>query len=74
LRPDIALIKEALPADLLDTARAFVGLNLAARAAEMMPDDEEQHGETAPQAYNPRAETDPDWEQMNDQDSEDLPY
>lgn len=39
--PDLTLLKEALPADLLDTAKAFNGLNLAARAAEMMSDDEE---------------------------------
>ena len=39
--PDVMLIKDALPADLLDTARAFTGLNLAARAAEMMSDDDE---------------------------------
>ncbi len=38
--PDVMLLKEPLPADLLDTAKAFVGLNLAARAAEMMTDDE----------------------------------
>jgi hypothetical protein len=39
--PDVMLLKDALSADLLDTARAFTGLNLAARAAEMMSDDEE---------------------------------
>jgi hypothetical protein len=63
--PDLTLLKEPLPADLLDTAKAFVGLNLAARAAEMAVDDEtEQGGETG---YKIKAMTDPDWSQLNDE-------
>lgn len=65
--PDVMLIKEALPADLLDTAKAFVGLNLAARAAEMVVDDET---EAQPGGYAPKFETDPDWEQFG---AEELP-
>lgn len=64
--PDVMLLKDALPADLLDTARAFVGLNLAARAAEMMPDDDEAThatGTTRSTAVN----TEPDWTQLNDE-------
>ncbi len=38
--PDVTLLKESLPAELIETAQAFIGLNLAARAAEMNPDDD----------------------------------
>lgn len=68
--PDVTLLKDALPADLLDTARAFTGLNLAARAAEMMPDDESheataQTKSAAPDGeYHPKFETDPNWEEL----------
>jgi len=40
--PDVMLLKEPLPADLLDTAKAFMGMNLAARAAEMLVNDDEE--------------------------------
>ncbi len=70
--PDIALIKEALPADLLDTAKAFVGLNLAARAAEMAVDDETDQP-AQPQGYTPKYESDPNWDSMTDQDADELP-
>lgn len=66
--PDIMLLKEALPADLLDTAKAFVGLNLAARAAEMSVDDDT---DAQPEAeYMPKFESDPNWEQFS---GEELP-
>lgn len=39
--PDIVPIMEAVPLDLIEMARSFVGLNLATRAAEMMSDDGE---------------------------------
>jgi hypothetical protein len=64
--PDVTLLKEALPADLLDTAKAFVGLNLAARAAEMMPDDEETTNATPNTRSARPIDTDPDWSQIND--------
>jgi hypothetical protein len=65
--PDVMLIKDALPADLLDTAKAFVGLNLAARAAEMSVDEDT---EEAPRTYAPKYESDPDWSQFG---AEDMP-
>lgn len=63
--PDLTLLKETLPADLLDTAKAFTGLNLAARAAEMMPDDE-AHEATA-QTKSAAPDEGPDWQDMNAQ-------
>jgi len=72
--PDVMLLKEALPADLLDTAKAFTGLNLAARAAEMMP-EEEAHEATAqtksaaPDEYTPKFESDPNWEQFGNEEA-----
>lgn len=69
--PNLALLKEALPADLLDTAKAFVGLNLAARAAEMAVDDDtEAQPQAQPQGYVPKFESDPNWEQFG---AEELP-
>lgn len=68
--PDIALLKEALPADLLDTAKAFVGLNLAARAAEMAVDDETET-QAQPSGYVSKFESDPNWEQFGNE--EELP-
>ena len=70
--PDVMLLKEALPADLLDTAKAFVGLNLAARAAEMAMDDET--GDDATQEYKPKFETDPDWTQLEGQEAAEMPF
>ena len=70
--PDLALLKEALPADLLDTAKAFIGLNLAARAAEMAVDDET---ETQTPAQGIKAQTDPDWSLMREEDNaEEMPF
>jgi hypothetical protein len=44
--PDITPIKETVPADLIETAKAFMGLNLAARAADLAPDgDDDRAGE-----------------------------
>lgn len=76
--PDVTLLKEALPADLLDTARAFTGLNLAARAAEMMPDDE-AHESATPQTRSaaPSADNGPDWSQLRDEvetETEEIPF
>lgn len=69
--PDVTPIKEALPADLLDTARAFTGLNLAARAAEMMPDDEDGNGHNGQKPIS----DDPDWAQVSDTvEDEEIPY
>lgn len=64
--PDVMLLKDALPADLLDTARAFTGLNLAARAAEMMPDDEEATSATENTRSAKPISDDPDWSQVSD--------
>lgn len=59
--PDVTLLKDKLPDDLLDTARAFTGLNLAARAAEMMSDDEAATSAT-PQTRSANPDDGPDWD------------
>lgn len=63
--PDVTMLKEALPADLLDTAKAFTGLNLAARAAEMMPDDESHEATATTRSASP--DDGPDWTQLNEE-------
>lgn len=65
--PDVTMIREPLPADILDIARAYVGLNLAARAAEMAPLDEEE-AQKQNGAYVPKFESDPNWEQFSAED------
>lgn len=62
--PDVTLLKETLPADLLDTAKAFTGLNLAARAAEMIndDDDDDQH-EATPTTRSAVPDDGPAWDE-----------
>lgn len=72
--PDVTMLKEPLPADLLDTAKAFTGLNLAARAAEMMPEDE-AHEATAQTRSAAPLDDGPDWSMVADEViSEDAPF
>jgi hypothetical protein len=47
--PDITPIKDSVPADLIETAKAFMGLNLAARAADLMPDGEDDRPDGWPE-------------------------
>lgn len=74
--PDLTLLKEPLPSDLLETAKAFVGLNLAARAAEMFTDDEATesgaHVEAAPQQTQSNGDSGPEW--SPDTTSDDIPW
>lgn len=72
--PDVTLLKEKLPTDLLETAQAFVGLNLAARAAEMQPDDEEATQAT-PTTRNAAPDEGPDWSQLREEpEVEEMPF
>lgn len=71
--PDLTLLKEALPADLLDTARAFVGLNLAARAAEMMDDSEATENGAKAQAPTQPQDSGPDWDYAPEA-AEEIPF
>jgi hypothetical protein len=46
--PDITPIKESPPADLIETAKAFMGLNLAARAVELNDEVDDEAGHMSP--------------------------
>ena len=74
--PDIMLIKDAVPTDLIDTASAFIGLNLAARASEMMSDDEEATSATTTTRNAAPQSNEPDWSHVHDaaEFDEDAPF
>lgn len=70
--PDVTMLKEPLPADLLDTAKAFTGLNLAARAAEMVSEDEAH--EATQQTRSAAPDDGPDWSTVQEEIEVDIPF